>query len=150
MEDKTPTPAFAELSNKPKGYIKLSSGLWALESHRKELETKGYLVENEKNKNSEEIKNSTIPIIKVFLTTIGNLRGLSTFMPDQDKIRFFSNKTLGQIRTLQEMPNFSYDYFIKKSSTIDVIWFNDRKCPVPSLRLSIQRIYKIRCLNLAN
>lgn len=126
---KTPYASIRRIVQQTKGIYKIKPGLWALESHRKELETKGYLVENEKNKNSEEIKKFNHSYYQGLLTTIGNLRGLSTFMPDQDKNKIFSNKTLGQIRTLQEMPNFSYDYFIKKSSTIDVIWFNDRKMP---------------------
>jgi len=39
------------------------------------------------------------------------------------------DKTLGEVRTLAEIPPFSYPKFVQRSSTIDVIWFNQRGMP---------------------
>jgi hypothetical protein len=35
--------------------------------------------------------------------------------------------TLKDIRTLSEIPDFSYDQFVKRSRTIDTIWFHETK-----------------------
>ena len=41
----------------------------------------------------------------------------------------FLNEKLGDLRTLQEQPLYSYEKFTQRSSTIDVIWFNEREMP---------------------
>jgi hypothetical protein len=41
----------------------------------------------------------------------------------------FVNESLGSLRTLQEMPLFSYEGLVNRSATVDVIWFNERKMP---------------------
>lgn len=41
----------------------------------------------------------------------------------------FLNERLGDLRTLQEQPVYSYEKFTQRSSTIDVIWFNEREMP---------------------
>lgn len=60
---------------------------------------------------------------------IGNLRGFSTYVPSQDKNRLFVNKPLKDLRSLQVLPAFSHDALVKRSGTIDVIWFNNRIRP---------------------
>ena len=40
-----------------------------------------------------------------------------------------NNEKLGDLRSLQELPKYSYDSFVSRSSTIDVIWFNNRNMP---------------------
>lgn len=126
---KTPFASIRRIVQQTNGIYKIKPGLWALESHRKDLESKGFFVETEKNKNSEEIKQFNHYYYQGLLLNIGNLRGKNTFVPNQDKNRYFTNETLGQIRTLQELPKFSYETLIQRSSTIDVIWFNKRNMP---------------------
>ena len=126
---KTPFASIRRIVQQTNGIYKIKPGLWALESHRKDLESKGFLVETEKNKNSEEIKQFNHYYYQGLLLNIGNLRGKNTFVSNQDKNRYFTNETLGQIRTLQELPKFSYETLIQRSSTIDVIWFNKRNMP---------------------
>lgn len=63
------------------------------------------------------------------LVAIGNLRGLATFVPNQDKNKLFVHKPLGELRTLQAIPNFSHDFLVRRSATVDVIWFNNRQMP---------------------
>ena len=41
----------------------------------------------------------------------------------------FLHEKLGDLRSLQELPKYSYDSFVSRSSTIDVIWFNNRNMP---------------------
>ncbi|MBN8095891.1 hypothetical protein, partial [Vibrio vulnificus] len=61
--------------------------------------------------------------------TLGKIRNFQTFAPNQDKNRRFLDKTLGEVRTLAEIPPSSYPKFVQRSSTIDVIWFNQRGMP---------------------
>ena len=39
------------------------------------------------------------------------------------------NKPLKELRTLQEIPLYSFEKLVNRSSTIDVIWFNSRLMP---------------------
>lgn len=60
---------------------------------------------------------------------MGQFKGYDTFCPNQDKNKKFLGTPLREKRSLEEIPNFSYDHFIKRCSTIDVIWFNKRNMP---------------------
>jgi len=103
--------------------FKVRPGLWALRSYQKKLG----LVENaDKDKSQVEQNHSYYQGI---LLSIGNLRGYQTFSPNQDKNRLFVNKSLKDIRILQDIPPFSYSEIVKRCSTVDVIWFNSRLMP---------------------
>ena len=103
--------------------FKVRPGLWALKSYQKKLG----LVENaDKDKSQVEQNHSYYQGI---LLSIGNLRGYKTFSPNQDKNRLFVNKSLKDIRILQDIPPFSYSEIVKRCSTVDVIWFNSRLMP---------------------
>ena len=60
------------------------------------------------------------------LLEIGNLKKMDTFIPNQDKNKNFINKKLGDLRSLEKVPKFSYPKIVNRTSTIDVIWFNNR------------------------
>ena len=60
------------------------------------------------------------------LLEIGNLKKLDTFIPNQDKNKKFINKKLSDLSSLDKIPKFSYSEIINRSSTIDVIWFDNR------------------------
>lgn len=58
------------------------------------------------------------------------MKHFDTFLPNQDKNkRFLQEKTLGELKTLKDIPPFSYPHLVARSSTIDVIWFNERQMP---------------------
>lgn len=57
------------------------------------------------------------------------MKGHNTFAPNHDKNKLFANLKIDDIRTLHEIPKFSYSHFVQRSSTIDVIWFNERNMP---------------------
>jgi hypothetical protein len=57
------------------------------------------------------------------LLYIGNMKKLETYVPAQDKNRRCINVKLGEISTLPKVPPFSYQEFVNRSSTIDVMWF---------------------------
>ena len=122
----TPFASIRRIVQENENIYKIKPGLWALKSYQKELEQKGIIVETEKNKNSKEILEFNHSYYQGLLVSIGNIKRFGTFVPNQDKNRMFLNDKLGELRTVQELPKFSFDNFVARSSTIDVIWFNDR------------------------
>lgn len=126
---KSPFASIRRIVQENNEIYKIKPGLWALKSHQKELEAKGIVAETEKNKNSKTVQEFTHSYYQGLLVTIGNMRNLQTFVPNQDKNKMFLSDKLGDLRTLQEFPKYSYQNFINESITIDVSWFNDRNMP---------------------
>jgi len=127
---KTPFASIRRIVRHTNGIYRIKPGLYALESHRKEFEQNGILVQNEHNQDSEIIKNFNHAYYQGLLLEMGKMRHLDTFVPDQDKHKQFLNQAqLGDLRTFQELPEYSFPQLVKRSSTIDVIWFNDRHMP---------------------
>ena len=126
---KTPFASVRRIVQQTKGIYKIKPGLYALETHRKQLEQDGITVQTEKNKNSEEVKAFNHSYYQGLLLEIGRMRHLDTFVPNQDKNKMFIKTPLGEIRTLQAIPQYSYADLVERSSTIDVIWFNDHRMP---------------------
>lgn len=66
--------------------------------------------------------------IQGMLLEIGNHKKYDTYTNDKKWV--FENKTLGNLSTLEKVPNFTYPNIIKDSVRFaDVIWFNDRGFP---------------------
>jgi len=106
--------------------FRVRPGLWALNSYKTKL---GIIGKEEKEIISSEMIEQNHSYYQGILAIIGNLRGFSTYIPNQDKNKYFVNKPLNGIRSLKELPNFSHQSLVKKSSTVDVIWFNNRQMP---------------------
>ena len=126
---KTPFASIRRIVQENENIYKIKPGLWALKSYQKELEQKGIIVENENNQDSKEVIEFNHSYYQGLLVSIGNLKKLKTFVPNQDKNRMFLHEKLGDLRTLQDLPKYSFDSFVTRSSTIDVIWFNERNMP---------------------
>lgn len=105
--------------------FKIRPGLWALEKNREEVLTKFQL--HSGNKRSEEI--FTHAYYQGLLIEIGNIQGLTTYIPAQDKNRLYLGIELGKVAASTSMPNFTYDDLLRKARTIDVVWFNCRNMP---------------------
>ena len=126
---KTPFASVRRIVQQTKGIYKIKPGLYALEAHRKQLEQEGITEQTDKNKNSEEVKAFNHSYYQGLLLEIGRMRHLDTFVPNQDKNKMFIKTPLGEIRTLQAIPQYSYADLVERSATIDVIWFNDHRMP---------------------
>lgn len=124
---KSPQANIRRIVQQTKGIYKIRPGLYSLEKFRKQNESLGQIVETEKNKKSKEIEEFTHSYYQGLLITIGNLRNLKTYSPNQDNTRMFLNKSLSEIKTLTEIPKFSYDEFVRRSKTVDTIWFHETK-----------------------
>ena len=121
---KTPFASIRRIVQENENIYKIKPGLWALKSYQKELEQKGIVVETAK-----EVIEFNHSYYQGLLVSIGNLKKLGTFVPNQDKNKKFLHEKLGDLRSLQELPKYSYDSLVSRSSTIDVIWFNKRNMP---------------------
>ena len=126
---KTPYASIRRIVRHTKGIYPIKQGLYALESHRKQLEQDGIFEQTEKNKDSEEIKTFNHAYYQGLLLELGKMRHLLTFVPDQDKNKKFLQTPLGKIRSFSSIPQYSYPKIVKRSSTIDVIWFNSHQLP---------------------
>lgn len=127
---KTPFASIRRIVRHTKGIYRIRLGLYALETYRQQLENNGIIVQNEHNENSEIIKTFNHAYYQGLLLEMGKMRHLDTFVPDQDKNKLFLNQScLGDLRTIQVIPEYTYSQLVKRSSTIDVIWFNDRLMP---------------------
>lgn len=126
---KTPTASIRRIVQLSKEIYKIKPGLYGLVAKKAALENRGIIAETEKNKNAEEVQAFGHTYYQALLLKIGKLRNLDCWCPNQDKNKMFVNESLGSLRTLQEMPQFSYEQFVNRSATVDVIWFNERKMP---------------------
>ncbi len=126
---KTPYASIRRIVQKDKNIYKIKPGLYGLESFKRQLEEQGYMVETEKNSNSKEMDAFNHSYYQGLLLELGNLKGWQTYVPNQDKNKKFLQKKLDDIRSVKDLPEFSYEKLVKRSSTIDVIWLNDRNMP---------------------
>lgn len=101
-------------------------GLWALRSHKARL---GLMDEAEGGPLSPTAIEQSHAYYQGLLVVIGNLRGLTTFVPNQDKNKLFVDRPLGQLRALQEFPAFSHPELVNRSGSVHVIWLNHRLMP---------------------
>ena len=127
---KTPFASVRRIVQQTDGIYKIKPGLYALETHRQALENNGILVQTDHNQDSEIIQTFNHAYYQGLLLEMGKMRHLGTFVPDQDKNKPFLNQALlGELRTIQAIPEYTYPQLVKRSSTIDVIWFNERHMP---------------------
>lgn len=126
---KTPYASIRRIVQQTRGIYKIKPGLYALETHRKQLEANGIVVETDQNKGSQILIDFNHSYYQGLLLSIGNLKGFNTFAPNQDKNKLFANQKIDDIRSLREIPTYTYPHFVQRCSTIDVIWFNERNMP---------------------
>ncbi len=110
----------------PKLFFKIRPGLWALTTQREEVLEKLALAGQVSSTKAEEFNHS---YYQGLLVEIGNLKNYETFVPHQDKNKFFLERRLAEVSTLRNFHNFTYDSLLKRARTVDVSWFNERKLP---------------------
>ncbi|MCD7714679.1 MAG: hypothetical protein LUI08_07140 [Prevotella sp.] len=126
---KTPFASIRRIVQLDKNIYKIRPGLYGLVSQKKELEDKGYVLETDKNTNSNEINVFNHSYYQGLLLQLGNMKGLNTYVPKQDKNRMFLQSKLDDFSTIKTLPGYTYPDLVKRSATIDVIWFNRRNMP---------------------
>lgn len=126
---KTPLATIRRIVQTRKEIYKIKAGLYGLVSKKSEIDANGIVVETEKNKNSPEVTEFNHYYYQGLLLIVGKLKGFDCWSPEQDQNKKFLNQSLGSLRTLNEIPRFSYDELVGKSATVDVIWFNQHRMP---------------------
>jgi len=63
------------------------------------------------------------------LLEVGNLLGFDTYVSSRDRSKPYKDKTLGEIATLQEIPEFTFRSTLEIVREIDVIWFRPEGYP---------------------
>lgn len=126
---KTPFASIRRIVQLDKNIYKIKPGLYGLVKLKKEIESRGIIAETDKNRASKEVIEFNHSYYQGLLLTVGKLKGLNTFVPNQDKNKKFIDKSLSEIRTFDTIPEYSYPNIVRRSSTIDVIWFNERNMP---------------------
>jgi hypothetical protein len=123
---KTPFASIRRIVQVRPEIFKVRPGLWALESYRQTL---GLPEPRGKREESQGTNEASHSYYQGLLTMIGNLRGFSTFVPNQDKNHLCLRRSLAELRSLQELPEFSYPELTRRVGTVDVTWFNERHMP---------------------
>ncbi len=121
---KTPFASIRRIVQNEKYFFKIKPGLWALNECKSKILEK---FDIEKPVNKDIDFNHTY--YQGLLIEIGNLKGMKTYVPPQDKNKMFLNTSLGSISTIKTILDFSYTEIVNRAKTIDVIWFNERNMP---------------------
>ena len=120
---KTPFASIRRIVQTRQEIFKVRPGLWALHSYQQKLGL------SEETPESTVVNEQDHSYYQGLLIQLGNLRGFGTFIPNQDKNKAFVGAPLRNFRSLQEIPHFSHDALVRRSQTVDVIWFNTRQMP---------------------
>lgn len=123
---KTPFASIRRIVQTRPEIMRIRPGLWALRSFQKKLGIAEYRADEPETSKAIDENHSYFQGI---IAQLGNLRGYSTFIPNQDKNHMCVNKSLSDIRSLPEIPMFCHPEIVRRSGTVDVIWFNSRKMP---------------------
>lgn len=124
---KTPFASIRRIVQLDKNIYKIKPGLYALVKYKSKFENQGIVAEEVSSKNPKKFIEFNHSYYQGLLLEIGNMKGMSTYIPAQDKNKFFLNKSLKEISSLDKIYDFSYQELINRAKTIDVIWFNERK-----------------------
>jgi hypothetical protein len=122
---KTPYASMRRIVQQSDAFFKVRPGLWALH------ELKDVVLEKFQLKTKDENKENyfTHSYYQGLVVEIGNMKKLQTYIPPQDKNRLFLEKPLKELASLEKIYDFTYPEILKRATSIDVIWFNERKLP---------------------
>lgn len=121
----TPEASVRRIVQQSNKIFKIQPGLWALEDVREEVLRKFKINSN----NPQNIEKFNHSYYQGLLVEIGKLQNSITYVPAQDRHHLFLDKELGEMAELTIIPNFTFDYLLRKAKTVDVIWFNQRQMP---------------------
>jgi hypothetical protein len=122
---KTPSATIRRIVQKNDEFFRIRPGLWALKEFEDDVLQKFQLKGQEKK--AEEL--FTHSYYQGLIVEIGNMKGLQTYVPPQDKNRKYLETPLKDITSLDTICEFTYPEILRRAVTVDVIWFNERKLP---------------------
>jgi hypothetical protein len=107
-------------------FFRIRPGLWGLTELKEKILEQLSIDESASPKQVAKFDHS---YYQGLVVEIGNLRGFKTFIPKQDRNKKFIEYKLDNIISLREIYQFTYEETVRRASTVDVIWFNERKMP---------------------
>jgi hypothetical protein len=122
---KTPFASIRCYLQRREEFFKIQSGLWALTEYKDNVLEK-FKIKNDDKNTKAAFEHS---YYQGLIVEIGNMKNLKTYIPSQDKNKFFMEKKLSDIVSITDIPKFTYDNIIRRASTVDIIWFNERGLP---------------------
>lgn len=123
---KTPFASIRRIVQMDGRFFKIRPGLWALKSEEAQIFEQFGLQDTKK---PEQIAAFDHSYYQGLLVELGNLQQFQTFVPRQDANRRFLGRTLADVSSLHDFPQFTYDQVLRRGRTIDVSWFNERGFP---------------------
>ena len=122
---KTPHKSVNRIVQESPSFFKVRPGLWALEECRGRIMKDTGLVANDKKKEQD----FSHTYFQGLVVEIGNMKGMQTYVPNQDKNKLYIDKPLKTVATLNDVYKFTYDNILRRATTVDVVWFNERHLP---------------------
>jgi hypothetical protein len=123
---KTPYASIRRIVQLNTSIYKIKPGLYALKKYKNIFEKQGIYEENSSMDTEKSIEFNH-SYYQGLIIEIGNMKGLETYIPSQDKNKIFIDKPLNKISSINKIYDFTYPELVNRAKTIDVIWFNDRK-----------------------
>ncbi|MCC8114695.1 MAG: hypothetical protein LIP03_12055 [Bacteroidales bacterium] len=125
---KTPFASIRRIVRHTPEIYRIKPGLYGLTELRAQHESHGIFSDEAKApKEKKEEFNHTY--YQGILLELGLMRHHDVYVPSQDKNRKFDSRTLGEMASLAELPEYTYHNLVHRSSTIDTIWMNERRMP---------------------
>lgn len=139
---KTPFASIRRIVQSNEEFYKIAPGLWG-------LKTKQQQINKTLQSNQEQFNHSYYQALVVL---IGNLRGFQTFIPQQDKNKYFLHTKLSSLASLETIYQFTHPELVQKAKFSDCIWFNERKMPhafyeiehSTNIKNAINRFYELQ------
>lgn len=126
---KTPQASIRRIVQLSNDIFKIKPGLYGLKSMRRQIEARGIIPETTSNKNVEQIRQSNHTYYQGLILMLGQYRNFDCWAPNQDRNKAFLAQTIDDLRTIKTIPPFSYPKLVKRSETVDAVWFNSRGMP---------------------
>jgi len=109
-ETKTPFASIRRIVQVNDSFFKIKPGLWGLTEKKGEIVARFGI--SEKKSEKAEIFNHSY--YQGLVVEIGNLKGFSTFIPNQDKNKKYLNQTLKEISSMESIYEFTYPEIVNR------------------------------------
>ncbi|MBI3112521.1 MAG: hypothetical protein HYZ01_13215 [Ignavibacteriales bacterium] len=123
---KTPFASIRRIVQVSGYFFRIRPGLWALTEYRDKLPPEIMPGAKRPAREQTEFGHS---YYQGLLLEIGNLRKLQTHVARQDKNKRYLDRILGDVASMKQVPPFGFPNAVRKASSVDVVWFNDRNMP---------------------
>lgn len=133
---KTPQASIRRILQMRPEFFKIRPGLWGLQARQREILKNLRIDENAKPDQQEAFDHAYYQGV---IAEWGKLLRYSTHIPRQDRSKLCAGKPLRSLSSLEDVPPFTYPDLIKRSRTVDVIWFSaDSNYPFPVCMFEVE------------